>query len=122
MRSFDFPIRVARELLYDLRSNGVLVALKIAVLSLIGVAAYHALALSSGTSDAAPATVQLQQNYNLYTLRDTLYDPELYASFRSDDASVDSLAAFSNALSADKDFTLLSIYNQAIPLLDQRGG
>lgn len=122
MRSFDFPIRVARELLYDLRSNGVLVALKIAVLSLIGVAAYHALALSSGTSDAVPATVQLQQNYNLYTLRDTLYDPELYASFLSDDASVDSLAAFSNALSADKDIKLLSIYNQAIPLLDQRGG
>lgn len=57
MRLFDFPIRVARELLYDLRSNGVLVALKIAVLSLIGVAAYHALSLSSGTSGGVPAAV-----------------------------------------------------------------
>lgn len=72
-----------RELVYDVRSNGLLLLLKVVIIVVVLIGLYNVLSLSEDTDRAIDQSFTEQENYHLYTVVDTLADPELFYDFRN---------------------------------------
>lgn len=109
------------DILFDIKHNAALHILKIVLCALLGFCFYCFAAMSVNVDEAIEKYYSKQSEYNLYTLIDSLSDPEAFSEFVESERSVDLLGAFYDALNSEEDFAFLSIFNQAIPIVDFSG-
>ncbi len=106
----------------DLRSNGYLTALKVAVLALVLLTIYNVSSFSASAESAVNRSFSAEAEVELYSLADTLADPDEFIRFRESKKSVSTLGEFYNGLSTSRELTFLSAFDQPLPISDFRGG
>lgn len=111
-----------REIAYDLRSNGLLRLLKVLIIGLVLIGLYNMHSLSENTDRAIAQSFTSQTESNLYVLADTLLDPSLFEDFRNSPDKLSTVGNFYDSLNCDDDLVFLSLFNQAIPIAQFRGG
>ncbi len=105
-----------QELAYDVRANALLIALRLVIGVLMALALYTCLSLSAKTSYVAQQVMSKQQQYDMYSLVDTMVDPDVFHRFMNDERHVDAMAAFYNDLYADDRLLSVSAFTQPIPV------
>lgn len=110
------------ELIRDLRSHGVVLAAKALLVGLLALAVYNVASFAQSTGDAVNRSFSDDAEVNLYSLVDTLTDPDAFSEFRESREALDSLAGFYNALDAHPELTYLSAFDQNVPVQDFAGG
>lgn len=110
-----------RELLFDVRRNGVLILAKVGVLSALAVVCFHGLAFTASASTALHRGFSQEHEVEMYSITDTLTDPQAFFDARHSPATMRSVESFITALEATPDFRFLSAFDQPIPIADFPG-
>jgi hypothetical protein len=111
-----------REIVYDLRSNGLLSLLKALIITLVLVGLYNIHSLSRDTDQAIDRSFAAQSGYNLYTLVDALFDPLRFQEFRTSTENLATVGAFYDLLNNNDSLIFLSAFNQPVPIVQFKGG
>lgn len=109
-------------LIHLLRTQGPAVMTKSLALGFLLVTLWCVSAFSQSTDDAVERSFSQGADVNLFGLVDDLQDPDAFSSFRESTDCLDRLADFYNELADRADLTLLSSFDQPIPVRDFRGG
>ncbi|MDO4888722.1 MAG: hypothetical protein Q3979_08510 [Actinomycetaceae bacterium] len=110
-----------REILIDLRTNGAMIAIKAAVIVLVGLGVYNVHAFSESTEAAVDRSFSSQAGVNMYTMHGEFLDPEDYERFSASRDQVEGLARFYDLLNADREITFLSAYDNPLTAIDFPG-
>ena len=109
------------EIIRDLKTNGLFALLKALTLTLTLLLTYNVLSFSNSADEAINRSFSSDAQVNLYSVTDSLTDPDAFYSFRESKTSLDSLARFYNTLNRDTSFEFLSSFDQAIPVAEFKG-
>lgn len=110
------------ELLRDAKSNGGLLLLKTLLLGLVLIAVYHVSAFSESADSAIDRSFSAKAEVDLYSVTDTLTDPDRFAEARQNPQYLDDVGRFYNLLNTEASFTWLSVFDQPVPIADFRAG
>ena len=111
------------ELIRDLRSSGLLIAVKAVIVAVFAVSMYTFGTFAQSTSGAVNGSLAADREVDLYGLIDTfLGDPEGFERFRASEGDLSSLADFLGELAGSERLDFLSAFDQPIVARDFAGG
>ncbi|MDO5644601.1 MAG: hypothetical protein Q4G21_02760 [Dermabacter sp.] len=110
------------EIFFDVRRNGLATLLKAFITTLFLASAYSVISFTESTDSAVNSQFGESNNRNLYSITDSVTDPGAFEQKRQDPQSLESIAKFYNFLNASSTLTLLSAFDQPVPILDFAGG
>ena len=110
------------EVLIDLRRNVVPISVKVVVLALFFLIVATVASFATSVSSAISSSFSEETEVDLFGVVDTLTDPDAFYAFRQSTRSIQQLGAFYDGLNTSDDLTLLSAFDQQIPVQDFRGG
>ncbi|MFJ4106621.1 hypothetical protein [Oerskovia enterophila] len=110
------------EVLIDLRRNVVPISVKVVVLALFFLIVATVASFATSVSSAISSAFSEETEVDLFGVVDTLTDPDAFYAFRQSTRSIQQLGAFYDGLNTSDDLTLLSAFDQQIPVQDFRGG
>lgn len=109
------------ELARDLRRHWFPTTVKSTLLGVFFLSVYILVSFSESTTDAVNRSFSSEAEVNLYSIIDTLEDPDAFSSFRESRQAVENLGAFYTAVDTLDDIDYLSSFAQPIPVLDFAG-
>lgn len=109
------------EALRDLRSTWPVVVLKSVLVGTFFLSVYNLLSFTASTDTAVDRSLSEEAEVDMYSVADTLVDPDEFWAFRQSPDSVASLAAFYDALQASTTLRHLSVFDQPVPVVDFQG-
>lgn len=107
---------------FDLRRNGLIIAVKAVIVVLFLAGLYSTASFSESTESAVDQSFSSSNDQNLYRLTDMLTDDDDFQSFRRGIDKVATVGNFYNALNESNQVTLISSNAQPVPISDFRGG
>lgn len=110
------------EYFFDLRRNGLIIAVKAVIVVLFLTGLYSTASLSESTRNAVNQSFSSGNDQNLYSLTDRLTDDDDFSEFRRSVDKVATVGEFYNALNESNQVTLVSAFAQPVPIADFRGG
>jgi len=111
-----------REWFFDTRSTGALTFIRLLLITVASVLVFHALSFTESADQAVQQSFSNEANMNMYSVLDTLQDPDEFSSFRDSSESVNSVGRFYNQLNSSHAFTFLSVFDQQVPTRNFKGG
>lgn len=110
------------ELIRDLRSNGLVLLVKVITLTLVALSLYSYGTFVQSTSLAVDHGLSEEADVDVYTLIDQFTgDPDGFERFRASPERLAELAAFVAGLDDEPGIRFVSAYDQPLPVADFRG-
>lgn len=110
------------ELTRDLRRNLPLFAIKSLIVGVFLLSVHSLVAFTESTETAVDRSFSADAEVNLFSLVDTLADPDEFSAFRESRDALRTLGSFYEALDAHPDLTYLSSFDQPVPVREFAGG
>ncbi|MBB2925534.1 hypothetical protein [Cellulomonas cellasea] len=110
------------ELIWDVRKNWVALTAKALIVGVFFLSLYNLASFSQSADSAVNRSFSPQAEVNLYSLVDTLTDPDAFSRFRESRQSLDTLGAFYSALDDRAELNYLSSFTQNVPVREFAGG
>jgi len=114
-------MRIAMEIKNHLKNNFVLVFFQVIILSIFLVLIYIFLSFTSGIQAKIHEFNDVYKDKELFSLADTLLDPNEFYSFRSSKKSISLIGDFYDELNQTTSFKFLSIFDQQVPVENFKG-
>ena len=108
-------------LLDDLRGTVLLTLTKSTLVGLLALLVHALLSFSASTAAAIDGSLRESAGVDLYGIVDDLADPAAFEEYRRSPDGVRAVARFHDALAASDDVTVLSVFDNALPVQDFAG-
>lgn len=109
------------ETLRDLRSTWPYLLVKSVLVGMLFLTVHHVLSFTASTGAAVDRSLSAESEVDMYSVADTLVDPEEFWTFRQSSRSVCQLGAFYDGLQASPTMRHLSAFDQLVPVIGLRG-
>lgn len=110
-----------REIAFDLRRNGMLMLAKAALLTLLAVTCFHALTFTLSASSALHSDFSTDSDVEMYSITDTLADPEVFSEALGDPTTLSQIGRFITEMEESQELEFLSAFDQSVPIIDFAG-
>lgn len=106
------------EIVRDLQKNWPYMLMKIIILGLVLALIYQVAAFSSVSSSEISRSFSDEAEVDMYSITDTLVDPDEFSSYRESTKSLDTVGRFYNLLDTETDMKFLSVFDQPLSIVD----
>ncbi|MDT2860541.1 hypothetical protein P7H71_12005 [Lactococcus lactis] len=110
-----------RELIFDFKRNGFLIFSKIFLFTLFSIICFICFSFGKSTNESISSNFSRDQDKSIYTLIDSLYQPEEFSKFRSSESSVETVGKFYSFLNQSNKFNFLSVFDQPLYVSNFKG-
>ena len=110
-----------REFVYDFKKNKVLLFFKVFFLVFFSLILILCFSFGKSTTASIDSNFSNSQGKSLYTITDSIVQPDDFQRFRTSNKSIDTVAQFYNGLNKSDKFEFLSVFNQSIYISDFKG-
>ncbi|SDS74746.1 hypothetical protein SAMN04489752_2413 [Brevibacterium siliguriense] len=102
----------------DLQKNWPYMLMKIVILGLVSALIYQVAAFASVSSSEISRSFSDEAEVDMYSITDTLVDPDDFSSYRESAKSLDAVGSFYNLLDSDSGMKFLSVFDQPLSIVD----
>ncbi|UBH05888.1 hypothetical protein K8P10_001399 [Leucobacter sp. Psy1] len=110
-----------REIAFDLRRNRLLMLAKTAILSVLALTCFHALTFTLSVSSALHTEFSTDSDVEMYSITDTLADPEIFSVALGDPITLTQIGRFLTEMEESQEIEFLSAFDQSVPIIDFAG-